>query len=229
MIVLGLILVLLSVDDFFQSQILGFSVPVALSSAGTFLSISALLSFYFENQSKRRMFEEVFEKTVGSTSVFRAGIIQCIDNSRDIVYANDFKNTQSVKAVFSYSADFLKKYSQEIDELAKSGGAIDFVFLKEDGTVIGAMKQLGWPEKSISSNMEAIRSAEKKFENFDNVTFHYVDAIPRYSLVMFDACAYVIENTFSKGRTNVPATKLDRQGDMAKFYEADIERLLNGQ
>jgi len=75
LIVLGLFLVLLSIDDNLAATFLGFDVQASFSILGTFLVFSSLVSFYFENQSKRKMFEEVFEKVVGSSNVAKSGLV----------------------------------------------------------------------------------------------------------------------------------------------------------
>ncbi|WP_377186330.1 hypothetical protein [Ruegeria meonggei] len=224
LVILGLLLVILSADEVTKFDFLHFDVSTACSTLGTFLVISAIVSFYFENQSKRRMFEEVFEKVVGSTSVFHSGITECISNSRDINYAEDFRRTRNFTAFFSYSTENIKKYRAEIEHIASSGGQVTLIFLNPQSPTIACMKELGWHESSIQAAYEIIEDWEKRYAENSNLEVKFINGIPRYSAMIFDHCVYVVENTVSTGRTNVPATKFSNNGFLYEFYTNDLKR-----
>ena len=221
-IVLGLVLVLLSKDEYFATTFFGFDVQVSLSTVGTFFVFSSLVSFYFENRSKRKMFEEVFEKVVGSSNVAKSGLVDCFENSRDLNYADDLRKAKSLKIFFSYSADFLKRYSVEIDELINRGGGVELVFLDRESPVMQCMHDLGWQKPSIQSGYETIDSFCAERERCEKLSIRFVSAMPRYSAIIFDSHMYVIENTLSAVRQPVPVSRIERGGYLYDFYLQDL-------
>lgn len=221
-IMFGLALLLLSTNNWTFSQ---FNISSALSMIGSFLVVAAIVSFYFENFAKFQMFEEVFERVIGSASAFRAGVVEHYQNSKDINFSTKIKRSKSLTTFFTYSDGFLKRYKEEIEELIKRDGKVKLIFAKPDAPIIEIMKKSGWNPESISANYAYIRKFAEEHADNKSVKVVYCDAIPRYSAVVFDHEMYIIEQTVSKGQRAVPAMKIDGGGYLAEFYKDDLARL----
>ncbi|WP_209546999.1 hypothetical protein [Ruegeria sp. HKCCSP346] len=192
---------------------------------GSFLVVAAIVSFYFENFAKFQMFEEVFERVIGSASAFRAGVFEHYQNSKDINFSEKIRKSKSLTTFFTYSDGFLKRYKEEIEEHIKKGGSIKFYFIADNAPIIEMMKKSGWNQESISANYAYLKNFANEHDQNENVQVIFCDAVPRYSAVVFDHEMYIIEQTNSKGQRAVPAMKIDGGGYLAEFYRDDLKRL----
>ena len=221
-IVFGLLL-LLGSDT--EKVYFGFQVGTAFGTIGTFLTIAAIINFYFDTVSKRAFFDEISDKMSGSMSFRDAALQELFMSSKEIRYTEEIRKSKSILALFTYSADFLKTYADELEDAIKRGVNIDLYFLDQNSSLIGYMKEHGWQESSFAANYEVIEAFSLKHSANENVSVHFFDAVPRYAALFFDTSVYIVEHTVSSGRTTVPALKLASHGNLAQFYIEDVKRL----
>lgn len=206
-------------------QFNGFDISAALSMFGSFLFIAAVIGFYFENFAKFQMFEDVFQRVVGSSSAFNAGVFEHYQDSKSIDYSGCIRKSSSLTTFFTYSDGFIKRYREDIEALINSGKSVKMYFLDEESELIQLMKRKGWSSKSIEANYTYLREFEETFRSKKNLNIVYCDAFPRYSAIIFDSELFIVEQTVSVGQRSVPAMKIDGRGYLADFYRDDLKRL----
>lgn len=223
LIIIGMALIIASNTPV---NINGIDVDAAISTIGSALVIGSLASFFFENHAKEKLFEQVFEKTLKSTEILRAGIQDCHEHSMEINYRQLIADLDLITTLFTYADGFIKRNEQEIIAAAKRGAKIKFLFVDRNSPVIKTMIELGWQEKSIDANYENIEKFRADMEKYNNVSVRYINAIPRYAAVMFDEELFIIEHTTSTKRSQVPAFRISKNGYIGSFYQADINNLI---
>lgn len=57
------------------------------------------------------------------------------------------------------------------------------------------------------------------------VEINYINIVPKYALVMFDACAYLIFSTSSEGQASVPALMIRQNTPLWNFITRDLDRI----
>ncbi|MFC3084867.1 hypothetical protein [Tabrizicola soli] len=172
---LGLILIIVSNSSMSYN---GFDVDVVLSMVGSVLFVGTITGYIFENRTKEKLFGEIFERINKDLSIRNAGIESCFEASTDISYRDEIKHAREITTLFTYADGFLKRHMEELLDAATRGAILKFIFVRQDSQIISAMEGLGWAKTSISANYESLKVFEKRFEG-KNVSFHYVDAIPR--------------------------------------------------
>jgi len=194
---------------------------------GSTITFIGVIDWLYEVYTKKKLHAELTELIMGSKSVSDSGIVQFFQDSKDIKFKNLISDSSCLTTIFSYNSRFLEDYEEQITALLVRGGAVEFIFLKNDSKTIALMKSMGWDEASMVSHYRKIERSQGKFASVKNanVRFTYIDTIPRYSAVKLDNSVYLILNTASHERQSVPAVCIKSRSPLWNFLEVDIKKV----
>jgi hypothetical protein len=226
-IAFGLILVLLG-DELSGSGVRRFNTDVGsfLSSIGTFIAIVALMQWLYDSYVKRKFFEEVMTTIMATRSLFDCGVMEAYPNSAKINYSPFLTESKSLTLLFAHSKRFLDTHHDELVERVKLGKSISFYCNHQQSAACAYYRQCGRDNEYLNSSISELTKVIGDIDGGRQcIEVIHIDVVPRYALVKFDTCAFLIFSTSSEGQASVPALMVRQNTPLWQFVERDLQRI----
>ncbi|MBK8809961.1 MAG: hypothetical protein IPN69_04435 [Acidobacteria bacterium] len=198
-----------------------------MAEVGGLFLIVGTLHWLFESLLKKEMLKEIAITALGSARIYESGLVDCSLNSKSISENHFWIASNELIIGVHYSSRFLENIHEVLRERCSSKKITQICFVKPDSPAADYLKDSGSGLADIKAGIDRISHLKDScVTNPQKIEFFRHDRVLRYSFIYTEQNVWIKFFTNSKGRTEVPAFKIDRGTPLYRFFENDIKTLL---
>jgi len=204
-----------------------------LKELGAILISTGIVALLWELIAKRSFFEEIMEKIKLAEQVRNAGLKTITNGSyREIDWPNLFKNVKDLDLCFAYARTWRHINTLYLQDLA-SKPDVHIRVMIPDPENPDIMRELSQrfeitPEDLKSRVNEAIAELNSIFLNCKaKYALWYLTTTPLFSVYRFDNTMIIALHKHGKNRGQIPVFQVERDGDLYKFAERELNTILD--
>ncbi|MBD3617855.1 MAG: hypothetical protein HUJ28_00020 [Chromatiales bacterium] len=226
LIIIGLACIL--VANIFEKDVLKVDVDNALANIGVMLLVFGAIQWVFDVGVRKQLFEEITALTVKNIHVATSGIIDVVQNSRDVDYSDLITQSTLLTIGLNYTPRIFEDYLSIFKERSRRGMDTNLIvidFNSDAGSfLLGMEKEAG----HVVPNQDKLRRIIEEINNIGDGKIRVLShsAVLRYSFVQGDSSIWVKPYRNSNGRDEIPAIQLKKGTWIYDFFSSDISALI---
>ena len=226
LIIIGLLFIIAA--NLFDGSVLKVDLDEAVANLGVLLFLTGSIQWLFDTYLRKELHQEIAEMTVKNVNVATSGIVNVLNDSKRVEYAETIAHSAKLIIGIHYSPRLLEDYFHDFLKRSIDGLNATIVIIdlsSEQGKLVAA-NDAG--NEHISPNLKKIYGivSEINEKGAGKIEVLKHQATLRYSFVQSDGEIWVTPYRNSRGRSKVPALQVRRGTELHDFFESDIIALL---
>ena len=231
-VIVGLIM-LLAAEKFPELSWIGIDWSRFLSNFGLYVAVVVALQWHYDKRTRRETIVSAVESALSNSNVVRAGIEDCVQDTKQIDYRSLLSHGEEVTIGFLHSSRFVDDNLAMLRARADSGKKTTIVFSDPNGTAIDYLLTLDpVKEHAISSIEKVVARIDQQINRRqgikERINVKHHDAVLRYSFVQSREGIWVKMYRNSLGVIDTPGIYISSGSPLYSFFDNDIKALKEG-
>jgi len=225
--ILGLLL--LAAANTFSCTFMKVEIDRLVAEVGALLLVLGVLHFTFELRLREEMLKEVSVAVLGHERLHTAGLADCLINSKEVNDKDHWGVSNTLTIGVQYSPRFVEDFHWLIEKRTQANKHTTILVMDENSAAARYLKDSHTGVADVHAGVSKIRhiigNAAEGEAPFVRIKTH--NKVLRYTFIRTEESIWIVLYSNSKGRVMVPAIKVRSGTLLYKFFDQDIERLVN--
>lgn len=231
-VIVGLGMLLVS-EKFPELSWIGIDWNRFLSNFGLYVAVVVALQWHYDKLTRRDTIVSAVESALSNSNVLRAGIEDCVQDTKKIDYRALLLHGDEVTIGFQHSPRFVDDNLVMLRARADTGKKTTIVFSDPKGTAIEYLLTLKPVKNHVMPDIEKILARIEQEINRregvrERINVRHHDVALRYSFVQSRDGIWVKMYPNSVGKVDTPGLYITNGSPLYSFFDDDIKALKEG-
>ena len=198
-----------------------------IAEIGALILCVGTLHWVFDVSLRKAMFKEIADTALENGRIHDSGIVDCLLNSKSVSDPNHWKVAQELIIGIHYSSKFFDNFHEMLKERSASGKMTRVLILRPNSPASDYLAKSASGHSDMESEIKKIKALTHQCDpDSKHVLFSNHTRVLRYTFIYTEHSIWIKFFTNSKLHANVPAFKIQAGSPLFKFFDSDIQALM---